>query len=112
MRGNHRIWGRQDYTPPPALTEKQLAVVASYELRPMEGRRRPTFEVYHEGALVAWVRSGVGGPEFMRVMPDPFWNWTPFTQDVRPDDPPYARSIVLIDEWNSIDAEELQQISA
>ena len=112
MRGNHRIWGRQDYAPPPALTKEQLAVVAKYELRPMVGRRCPTFEVFHDGALVAWVRNAVGGPQFNRLGPEPFWLWTPYTHDVRSDEPPFARSILLIGEWNSVDAEELQQISA
>lgn len=103
MRGNHRIWGRQDYTPPPALTPLELERISTVTIRPREGTTT-WFEGWSaEGLLLGYVSSRMSGQAFRRPWHD---LWIPANVDSRPEDPRHARAILALLDSVARDAED------
>lgn len=92
MRGNHRIWFRQDYTPPPCLTPEQLQRVGTVSVCPKEGTKT-WHAVSSEGVLLGYVTTRSYGQNFRR--PDHV-DWTPAAGDWRRDEPQHARAILAL----------------
>lgn len=82
MRGNHRIWGRQDYVEPAPLPPEALERVASCVITPRYPDR-VTPNAWHEvrvgGELIGFVTTRLAGQSFRTpVMEDWFlvsWDW-------------------------------------
>lgn len=81
MRGNHRIWGRDDYVEPAGLTPEQKAVIAQLTVYPTP-ERRTCFNVEKGGKFIGQVRTTFGGQMYRRSPEDEFfyaafkWNST------------------------------------
>lgn len=81
MRGNHRIWGRDDYVEPVGLPPEQKAVIAQLTVYPTPGRRI-SFNVEKDGEFIGQVRTTFGGQMYRRSPEDEFfyaafkWNST------------------------------------
>lgn len=64
MRGNHRIWGRQDYTEPPPLPPEALARIAACTIIPRApDRTKPLcrHDVHLNGVLIGGVATRMAG---------------------------------------------------
>ena len=64
MRGNHRIWGRQDYTEPPPLPPEALARIAACTVTPRSPDRTQPLcwhEVRIDGVLIGMVATRLAG---------------------------------------------------
>lgn len=92
MRGNHRLIGRNDYTPPPALTEAQCQWIASVEVEPTFGRKT-WFTVTRGGELLGYVTTRIYGQEFRT--PD-LEGWLFACSDWNQSDPPHGRAIIRL----------------
>lgn len=92
MRGNHRVWFRNDYTPPPALTLEQLDRVRSVTATAKEGTKT-WHEVWSDGVLIGYVTTRMGGQSFRRPHHD---GWVFAANDYRECEPPHARAILAL----------------
>lgn len=92
MRGNHRLWFRNDYTPPPALPVEQLARVRSVTVTPKEGTKTWN-EVWSNGLLIGYVTSRTYGQSFRRPHHD---GWVFAANDHCDGEPPHARAILAL----------------
>lgn len=60
MRGNHRIWGRQDYREPEPIPADQREVVAHCDVS-LVTDRKTWWSVHLAGLLVGYVSTRAGG---------------------------------------------------
>lgn len=67
MRGNHRIWGRQDYKEPPPLPPEALARITACTVAPRWPDRSDKWN-WHSvcigDSLVGYVKTGLGGQSY------------------------------------------------
>ena len=92
MRGNHRIWGRDDYTSPPAMTPEEVAIVRQCAVAPIEGLRLYR-QVSIDGQLVGQVKSYAFG-QFYRHHNDSEWRFV--CGDWNSADPKHGRAILAL----------------
>jgi hypothetical protein len=104
MRGNHRIWGRQDYTEPPPLPSADLSRVAACSVKPRTPDRNAPHN-WHEvrvgGVFVGYVTTRMGGQSYR--LPD-WQEWFPAASDWHPSDPTHAHAILCLLDAAEIDA--------
>lgn len=92
MRGNHSLWFRQDYTPPPCLTPEQLQRVSTVNVCLKEGTKT-WHEVRSGDMLLGYVTTRSAGQSFRG--PDHDF-WVPVNQDWHHDEPQHARAILAL----------------
>ena len=108
MRGNHRIWFRNDYTPPEALTLEQLERVRSVTTTPKDGTRT-WHEVWTGATLMGFVTKRMGGLSYRRLDHE---GWTYAAKDQRDDEPPHGRAILaLLDDVETNCSSALKTVS-
>lgn len=79
MRGNHRIWGRQDYDPPPPMCDADRARVDAVSCKPVEGTK--TWQaVFREHVLLGYVTRRLVGYQY-RLPNDEGWRWVANVQN-------------------------------
>lgn len=92
MRGNHRIWGRQDYVEPDRLGDTELAAVAACTVSPHPGTKT-WHAVHRDGGLIGYVSTRLGG-QFYRTphMED----WMFVVSDWNRADPKHAHAVLRL----------------
>jgi hypothetical protein len=93
-RGDHRIWGRQDYDEPPPLPPELATRVASCAVTPRRADRTECWnwhEVRLDGKLIGYVTTRLEGQQF-RTADMEFW--CPVQDKSSPADLPHARAIL------------------
>lgn len=96
MRGNHRLWGRQDYCEPPALAPAALASVRLCTVRPRWAdriQRHNWHEVRLHGRLIGYVATRMAGQCWRGVDMD-FWLLA--ASDWNRADPPHAHAVLAL----------------
>lgn len=96
MRGNHRLWGRQDYCEPPALNPAALAGVRLCTVRPRwadRAQRHNWHEVRLDGQLLGYVTTRMAG-QFWRT--EDMDGWIPAASDWNRTDPDHAHAILRL----------------
>lgn len=92
MRGNHRIWGRQDYTEPAPLPPAALQRVGQVQIRPREGFKTWQ-EAVLDGELIGYVATRIGG-QLWRTSDMEDWQFA--ASDWNRADPPHGRAILAL----------------
>lgn len=97
MRGNHVIWGRQDYVEPPPLPSESLRRISDCHVRLKEGTKT-WHEVWIGGKLIGYVTSRLAGQSFRTLEMD---SWMPVVSTSNRQDPKHAQAILgLLDAVN------------
>lgn len=94
MRGNHRLWGRQDYVEPLPLPPELAARVAACAVTPRSPDRAERWnwhEVRLDGKLLGYVTTRLEGQQF-RTADMEFW--CPVQEESNLADLPHARAIL------------------
>jgi hypothetical protein len=92
VRGNHRFWGRQDYTEPAPLPNEQHQQVASVTVVPVDGKK--TWRAVIRGeCLVGYVTTRIAGQYYRTpTMTD----WLFVVGDWNRADPPHGHAIAAL----------------
>lgn len=102
MRGNHIIWGRQDYVEPPPLPPEALARVAMCSVMPRWPDRTKPYnwhEVWAGDDVIGFVKTGLGGQSYRTPDMD---DWFLVAWDWNRADPPHAHAVLrLLDAVNA-----------
>lgn len=92
MRGNHRVWGRQDYTEPAPLTPPARQLVGRVQLRIREGFKTWR-EVVLDGEVIGYVTTRLCG-QLWRTCD--MANWQFAASDWNRADPPHSLAILAL----------------
>lgn len=92
MRGNHRVWGRQDYTEPPPISPSDRARVAECDVVRVEGMNT-WHSVHRNGQLIGYVATRFAGQIFRTVEME---DWMYAIGDWNRSDPPHAHAVLAV----------------
>jgi hypothetical protein len=92
MRGNHRIWGRQDYTEPAPLGTAERGRIAECEVSLRDGLKT-WFEVRYCGQLIGYVTTRCHGQDYRTLKDESWW---PAAGDWNRSDPPHGHAILKL----------------
>lgn len=92
MRGNHRVWGRQDYTEPAPLTPPARQLVGRVQLRIREGFKT-WYEVVLDGEVIGYVTTRMCGQLWRTHDMD---DWQFAASDWNRADPPHSLAIIAL----------------
>ena len=107
MRGNHRIWGRQDYREPEPLAVDQREVVAQCDVSRL-AERKTWWTVRVAGFLVGYVSTRAGG-QFYRALNMGEWMFA--ASDWNRSDPQHGHAILaLLDRVTGVHDNEESEI--
>lgn len=96
MRGAHRVLGRQDYCPPPQLSEGLRQSVLSVSVAPRHSERNKPHHwhaVSASGTLLGFVTTRAAGQMF-RGLDDSDWRHA--ANDWHPNDPMHGKAITAL----------------
>lgn len=92
MRGNHRIWGRQDYVEPAPLSAEKREVVAFCAVTLVAGRST-WWAVHLAGLFLGFVSTRAAGQTYRTPGGD---DWLFAAGDWNRSDPPHAHAILAL----------------
>ncbi len=101
MRGNHRVWGRQDYVEPSALSPGSFSRVRTCLVKPRDPNRANPWnshEVYSDGILIGYVTTRLSGQQYRTKNMD-YWLFA--ANDWNQDDPPHAHAILKLLDYSN-----------
>lgn len=93
MRGNHRLWGRDDYTEPLPMSPEDIDKVNAVNVAPKGDGYKTWFSVFKENKLIGYVTTRCGGQAFRTPNMDS-WTWAASTWNNS--DPKHGRAILAL----------------